>query len=126
MPSKKPNKTAKKPGKALTGKVNHKAAAPKKAARSQVKHTPIAISKVTVKPNKPISKPTAPKTAAAMRELRSDLTQFWQVEGCAHLQIGKTYRFLESRQPEMRALLEGLKALVDPKGLINPGALGLN
>jgi FAD/FMN-containing dehydrogenase len=68
----------------------------------------------------------APKTAAAMRQLRSDLTQFWQVEGCAHLQIGKTYRFLESRQPEMRAILEGLKALVDPKGLINPGALGLN
>jgi FAD/FMN-containing dehydrogenase len=61
-----------------------------------------------------------------MRQLRSDLTQFWQVEGCAHLQIGKTYRFLESRQPEMRAILEGLKALVDPKGLINPGALGLN
>ncbi len=65
MPSKKPNKTAKKPGKASTGKVNHKAAAPKKAARSPIKHTSIAISKVPVKPNKPIPKPAAPKTAAA-------------------------------------------------------------
>jgi DnaK suppressor protein len=64
MPSKKPNKTAKKPGKAIAGKVSHKAAAPKKAARPQLKHTPIATSKVTVKPNKPAPKPTAAKPAA--------------------------------------------------------------
>jgi DnaK suppressor protein len=65
MSSKKPNKTARKPGKAITGKVDQKVAALKKAARTQTKHTPIAISKVTVKPNKPISKPAAPKAAAA-------------------------------------------------------------
>jgi DnaK suppressor protein len=70
MPSKKPNKAAKKPGKATPGKVNHKATAPKKAARPQLKHTPIATSKVPVKPNKPVpktaaSKPAAPKTPRA-------------------------------------------------------------
>jgi RNA polymerase-binding transcription factor len=66
MPSKKPNKVAKKPGKATPGKVSHKAAAPKKAARPQLKHTPMsATSKVTVKPNKPAPKPAAAKPAAA-------------------------------------------------------------
>ena len=64
MPSKKPTKAAKKPGKATPGKASHKAAAPRKAARSLLKHTPIATSKVTVKPNKPVPKPAAEKPAA--------------------------------------------------------------
>jgi DnaK suppressor protein len=64
MPSKKPTKAAKKPGKATPGKAGHKAAAPKKAARPLLKHTPIATSKVTVKPNKPIPKPATAKPAA--------------------------------------------------------------
>jgi RNA polymerase-binding transcription factor len=66
MPSKKPTKAAKKPGKATPGKAGHKAAAPKKAARPLLKHTPIATSKVTVKPNKPVPvpKPAAAKPAA--------------------------------------------------------------
>jgi DnaK suppressor protein len=59
MPSKKPTKTAKKPGKATPGKAGQKAAAPKKAARPLLKHTPIATSKVPVKPNKTVPKPAA-------------------------------------------------------------------
>jgi FAD/FMN-containing dehydrogenase len=68
----------------------------------------------------------APETAEVMRKLRSDLTQFWMTQGCAHLQIGKTYRYMESRQPAVRDLLKGIKSLVDPDGLVNPDALGLN
>jgi FAD/FMN-containing dehydrogenase len=68
--------------------------------------------------------PPAPETAEVMRQLRADLVAFWTSHGCAHLQIGKTYQYLESRQPSVRAMLEGLKAMVDPKGLVNPGALG--
>jgi FAD/FMN-containing dehydrogenase len=68
----------------------------------------------------------APETAAVMEKMRADLTRFWMQQGCAHLQIGKTYRFMESRQPPVKALVEGLKALVDPLGLVNPGALGLD
>ena len=64
MPSKKPTKAAKKPGKATPGKASHKAASPKKAARPLLKHTPIATSKVTVKPNKPFPKPAAEKPTA--------------------------------------------------------------
>src|SRR5579859_1069615 len=70
MPSKKPTKTAKKPGKATSGKAGQKAAALKKAARPLPKHTPIATSKVTVKPNKSAPKPMAaakPATAKAVR-----------------------------------------------------------
>jgi FAD/FMN-containing dehydrogenase len=72
----------------------------------------------------PVGGPS-PEAAQAMRQLRSELTQFWLDLGCAHLQIGKTYRYMENLQPAPRALLESIKAHVDPKGLVNPGALGL-
>jgi FAD/FMN-containing dehydrogenase len=68
----------------------------------------------------------APETAEVMRQLRSDLTQFWLTQRCAHLQIGKTYRYMESRQPVVRNVLDGVKGLVDPHGLVNPGALGFS
>jgi DnaK suppressor protein len=70
MPSKKPNKAAKRPGKATPKKAAHKAAAPKKVVRPPSKPKPSPpTSKVTVKPNKPapkpvIAKPAAPKPAA--------------------------------------------------------------
>jgi DnaK suppressor protein len=63
MPSKKPNKAAKRPGKATPKKATHKAAAPKKAARPPTKAKPIATSKVTVKPTKSASKPVIAKPA---------------------------------------------------------------
>lgn len=63
MPSKKPNKAAKRPGKATPKKAAHKAAAPKKVARPPPKPTPSRpTSKVTVKPNKPAPKPVIAKT----------------------------------------------------------------
>jgi DnaK suppressor protein len=65
MPSKKPNKTAKRPGKATPKKATHKAAAPKKAARPPTKAKPIATSKVTVKPTKPATNPVTAKPAAS-------------------------------------------------------------
>ncbi len=64
MPSKKPNKAAKRPGKAAPKKATHKAVAPKKVIRPPLKPTtpPRSISKVPVKPNKPASKPVIAKT----------------------------------------------------------------
>ena len=62
MPSKKPNKAAKRPGKATSKKAAHKAAAPKKVVRPPAKAKPSpATSKVTVKPNKPAPKPVTAK-----------------------------------------------------------------
>ena len=66
MPSKKPNKAAKRPGKATPKKAAHKAAAPKKVLRPPAKAKPSPpTSKVTVKPNKPVLKPVIAKPAVA-------------------------------------------------------------
>jgi DnaK suppressor protein len=66
MPSKKSNKAAKRPGKAIPKKATPKVAAPKKAARPPTtKAKPIATSKVTVKPTKTASKPVTAKEAIA-------------------------------------------------------------
>jgi DnaK suppressor protein len=62
MPSKKPNKAAKKPGKATTKKAARKVAVAKKAARPAPAPKP-TLSKVPVKPHKP--KPAAAAKPAA-------------------------------------------------------------
>jgi RNA polymerase-binding transcription factor len=67
MPSKKPNKAAKRPGKATIKKATTKAAAPtKKTAKPQPKPTPIATSKVKVKQPKPNPKTTVAKPSPAV------------------------------------------------------------
>ena len=65
MPSKKPNKAAKRPGKATPKKATPRVAASKKAARPPTKAKPVATSKVTVKPSKSASKPVIAKEAVA-------------------------------------------------------------
>jgi DnaK suppressor protein len=67
MPSKKPNKAAKRPGKATPKKAAaHKAAAPKKVLRPPVKaKSSPPTSKVTVKPNKPVLKSVTAKPAVS-------------------------------------------------------------
>jgi DnaK suppressor protein len=63
MPSKKPNKAAKRPGKATPKKATPKVAAPKKkVAKPPAKPMPIATTKVPVKSTKPI-----PKVAVAVK-----------------------------------------------------------
>jgi DnaK suppressor protein len=64
MPSKKPNKAAKRPGKATIKKATPKVA-PKKAVKPPAKPMPIATSKVKVKQSKPNSKPAPTKPAVA-------------------------------------------------------------
>jgi DnaK suppressor protein len=62
MPSKKPNKAAKKPIKAIPKKATRKVAVAKKASRPPPSAKPVpAPSKVTVKPHKPIPKPVPAK-----------------------------------------------------------------
>jgi FAD/FMN-containing dehydrogenase len=65
-----------------------------------------------------------PAATATVHELRVGLTQLFAELGCAHLQIGKAYPYLQNRQPAARGLLESLKNAVDPRRLMNPGALG--
>ena len=70
--------------------------------------------------------PENPAATRAMKTLRAGLTAVFMREGCAHVQIGKTYRYRESREPATYALLRALKAAIDPNGRVNPGNLGLD
>lgn len=45
--------------------------------------------------------------------------------GGAHMQIGKAYPYTRERDAGALNMVQSLKAHVDPKGLMNPGALGL-
>jgi FAD/FMN-containing dehydrogenase len=45
--------------------------------------------------------------------------------GAAHLQIGKVYPLRATRTPAAGALMDTIKAALDPHHLMNPGALGL-
>jgi FAD/FMN-containing dehydrogenase len=67
-----------------------------------------------------------PAATAAVHSLRTGLTLLFAELGCAHLQIGKTYPYLQNRQPEALNLLENIKNAADPERLMNPGALGFS
>jgi len=66
-----------------------------------------------------------PEAEALVFELRGALTRLFLERGATHLQIGRTYRYREGLRPEALRLLEAIKRAVDPRGVVNPGALGL-
>jgi FAD/FMN-containing dehydrogenase len=73
-----------------------------------------------------LAEPAAnPEARALVATLRTELVELFASLGAASNQIGRTYRYLPSLRPETRALVEALKRAVDPRGLINPGVLGL-
>ena len=67
-----------------------------------------------------------PEGRALVKEIKARIIELCIKNGASHMQIGKDYPYLETRQPEVRALVEQLKRMLDPQGLMNPGALGLN
>lgn len=69
--------------------------------------------------------PANPDAHAAVRAMRQDIAALAVDFGAAHFQIARLYRYRETREVETFALLQTLKAYVDPRGLMNPGALGL-
>ena len=60
-----------------------------------------------------------PEASAAMSTLRLGLAELFMHKGCAHVQIGKFYRYKDSRDPATWALLQSIKGTLDPKGLVN-------
>jgi FAD/FMN-containing dehydrogenase len=60
-----------------------------------------------------------------VQELKTRLVDLLFEHGATHFQIGRTYRYRESLDPAADALLVSVKAQLDPKGLMNPGSLGL-
>ena len=65
-----------------------------------------------------------PEATRITFETRARLVALFQRHGAAHVQIGKSYPWLDSRAPRLRQLALALKAAVDPEGTINPGSLG--
>ncbi len=70
--------------------------------------------------------PERPDATRFALSLRTELTEIFSRNGCVHVQIGKSYPYRETSAPETFALLEAIKKAVDPKGLVNPGSLGLD
>lgn len=66
-----------------------------------------------------------PPAAAAVAQLREELAIAFMEQGAVSFQLGKFYRYQEGLDDSAAKLLKQLKALVDPDGRMNPGALGL-
>ncbi len=66
-------------------------------------------------------RPPATKAAFAVR---AAFKAVFREAGCAHVQIGKSYPWLETRAPATLRLAQQVKALLDPHNLVNPGSLG--
>ncbi|MFK7841842.1 MAG: FAD-binding oxidoreductase [Sphingorhabdus sp.] len=66
-----------------------------------------------------------PEAWAFAQKMKQALVDLFYEQGAAHLQIGRTYRYRDSLDPAADALLVHLKKSLDPRGLMNPGSLGL-
>jgi FAD/FMN-containing dehydrogenase len=58
-------------------------------------------------------------------KVRGEIVELFASFGAQSNQIGRTYHYADILRPQSLALLEGIKATVDPQGRVNPGALGL-
>src|SRR5690606_4805584 len=61
---------------------------------------------------------------AAADALKRKIADTMRAHGAANFQIGKFYSYREGRDPTALALLDAIKAQLDPKGLMKPGVLG--
>ncbi len=57
--------------------------------------------------------------------LRGEMIALFARHHAASNQIGRTYPYLDAALPDTRRLIETIKAGLDPRGVMNPGVLGL-
>ena len=76
-------------------------------------------------PNVP-EHPDNPEGRALVAEIKERILSLCLENGACHMQIGKDYPYMETRKPEVAGLIRSLKGLLDPSGIMNPGALGLD
>lgn len=69
--------------------------------------------------------PANPQVTAIVAEARAAVVEVFGRFGGVHFQIGRAYPFAQTRAAPARALLDTLKAQLDPANIINPGVLGL-
>jgi FAD/FMN-containing dehydrogenase len=87
---------------------------------------PIHAAKVDADLLKSYREPSAdPLARELVATLREETVRLFREFGAASNQIGRTYPYLDALNCAPASLIRGLKALLDPKGLMNPGVLGL-
>lgn len=69
--------------------------------------------------------PDNPEANYLVLELRRQVIAIFQEMGAIHLQIARSYPLKESHDAAAWDVIAALKRQVDPKGLMNPGSLGL-
>ncbi len=69
-------------------------------------------------------RPANAEATEVVIETRKGLLEIFARYGTGHFQIGRTYPYRESRDAGSKALLDAVKAVVDPDGVLNPGVLG--
>ena len=62
---------------------------------------------------------------AYVDQLKKDLVDLYQAHNAGHFQLGKAYPYWERLDPMTRQMIRSIKASTDPKGLLNPDALGI-
>lgn len=70
--------------------------------------------------------PANPEGRKLVGELRGKIQAIFTEFGAVHMQVGKSYPYLRERQGEAEQILRDVKQALDPNGLMNPGALGLD
>lgn len=69
--------------------------------------------------------PPNPAASAAVAQLRVELADVFCDQGAVSFQLGKFYPYQRGLAASAAGLLGELKRALDPKGVMNPGALGL-
>ena len=70
--------------------------------------------------------PANPEARAAVDEIHKGLVETFKSCKVAHFQIAKCYPYSDVIAAESLVLIKAIKRSLDPKGLVNPGALGLS
>jgi D-lactate dehydrogenase (cytochrome) len=82
-----------------------------------------SVGQDTVKPW--LDRPANPTARNAVAELRRGCQELYASLGGASWQVARDYPFAEVLSPETWSLVQDVKKALDPRGLMNPGSLGL-